>query len=203
MYEKPNFTFPILYISQLIITFADMEKTEKQFKKIMAMCRALYAEKLKDYGAAWRILRPCSVTDQIYIKASRIRSISTKGEALVDEGIKPEFIAIVNYGIMALIQVELGYADTDDLTCEQALELYDKYSKASLDLMIRKNHDYGEAWRGMRVSSFTDIILQKIYRTKQIEDNCGETRCSEGVDANYKDMINYAVFALIKLEYGE
>lgn len=180
-----------------------MEKTEKQFKKVMAVCRALYAEKLKDYGAAWRILRPSSVTDQIYIKASRIRSVSTKGEAFVDEGIGPEFVAIVNYGIMALIQLELGYAETDDLTYERALELYDRYSEASLELMLRKNHDYGEAWRGMRVSSFTDIILQKIYRTKQIEDNSGETICSEGVDANYKDMINYAVFALIKLEFGE
>lgn len=169
----------------------------------MAECRELFAKKLHDYGAAWRIMRPSSVTDQIYIKANRIRSIEVKGVAMVDEGIRPEFIAIVNYGIVALIQLELGYAEKEDLTPSQALELYDKYAKAVLDLMLKKNHDYDEAWRGMRISSYTDLILMKLYRTKQIESLSGATLVSEGVDANYMDMINYAVFGLIKLQFGE
>jgi len=169
----------------------------------MAECRELFAKKLHDYGAAWRIMRPSSVTDQIYIKANRIRSIEVKGVAMVDEGIRPEFIAIVNYGIVALIQLELGYAEKEDLTPGQALELYDKYAKAVLDLMLKKNHDYDEAWRGMRISSYTDLILMKLYRTKQIESLSGATLVSEGVDANYMDMINYAVFGLIKLQFGE
>lgn len=169
----------------------------------MAECRELFAKKLHDYGAAWRIMRPSSVTDQIYIKANRIRSIEVKGVALVDEGIRPEFIAIVNYGIVALIQLELGYAEKEDLTPEQALELYDKYAQTALELMLKKNHDYDEAWRGMRISSYTDLILMKLYRTKQIESLSGATLVSEGVDANYMDMINYAVFGLIKLQFGE
>jgi len=178
--------------------------TNEQFKHVMAECRSLFAKKLHDYGAAWRIMRPSSVTDQIYIKANRIRSLETKGVSWVGEGIRPEFIAIVNYAIIGLIQLELGYVDSaDDMTPEQALAAYDKHAKESLDLMIRKNHDYDEAWRGMRISSYTDLILMKIFRTKQIESLSGETLVSEGIDANYMDMMNYAVFGLIKLTFGE
>lgn len=180
-----------------------MEETKKQFEHVIAVCRDLFAKKLHDYGAAWRIMRPSSVTDQIFIKANRIRSIEVKGVALVDEGIRPEFMAIVNYGIIGLIQLELGYADKEDITEEKALELYDTYAKKALDLMLAKNHDYDEAWRSMRITSYTDLILMKIYRTKQIEALKGDTLVSEGVDANYMDMINYAVFGLIKLEFGE
>lgn len=169
----------------------------------MAVCRDVFAKKLHDYGAAWRIMRPSSVTDQILIKANRIRSLETKGVSLVGEGIRPEFIAIVNYGIIGLIQLELGYSDRDDLTVEEALNYYDKYANASLELMKAKNHDYDEAWRSMRITSYTDLILMKIYRAKQIEALAGQTLVSEGVDANYMDMINYSVFALIKIDFGE
>ena len=178
-------------------------QTPEQFKHVMAKCRDLFSKKLHDYGAAWRIMRPVSVTDQIFIKANRIRSIEVKGVSLVDEGVMPEFIGIVNYGIIGLIQLELGYSETEDLTPEQAMEYYDKYADMALNLMLRKNHDYNEAWRSMRISSYTDLILMKIYRTKQIEGNDGKTLVSEGVDANYLDMINYSVFGLIKLEFGE
>ena len=179
-------------------------ETEQQFKQVMEECRTLFAKKLHDYGAAWRIMRPSSVTDQIYIKANRIRSIETKGVALVDEGIRPEFIGIVNYAIVGLIQLELGFADTvDDMTPEEALAAYDRWAQTSLQLMLRKNHDYDEAWRGMRVSSYTDLILMKIFRTKQIESLSGATLVSEGIDANYMDMMNYAVFGLIKLTFGD
>ena len=180
-----------------------MKDTKAQFEQVMAVCRDLFAKKLHDYGAAWRIMRPSSVTDQIFIKANRIRSIEVKGVALINEGIRGEWIAIVNYGIIGLIQLELGYAETDDLTETQALEYYDKYAKQALELMLRKNHDYDEAWRSMRTTSYTDLILMKIYRTKQIESLSGETLVSEGIDANYMDMINYSVFGLIKLEFGE
>ena len=175
--------------------------TNQQFEKIIATCRDLFAKKLKDYGAAWRIMRPTSVTDQIFINANRIRSIETKGETMVDEGIRSEFIGIVNYGIIALIQLELGYADADDMTPEQALAKYDEYATKALNLMKAKNHDYDEAWRSMRISSYTDLILMKIYRTKQIESNEGHTIVSEGIDANYMDMINYSVFGLIKIDF--
>ena len=148
-------------------------------------------------------MRPSSVTDQIYIKANRIRSIETKGTTMVDEGVRSEFIGIVNYGIIALIQLELGYAETDDMTPEAALAKYDEYAAKALNLMKAKNHDYDEAWRGMRISSYTDLILMKIYRTKQIESNEGQTIVSEGIDANYMDMINYSVFGLIKIDFGE
>ena len=177
--------------------------TNQQFEQIIATCRDLFAKKLKDYGAAWRIMRPSSVTDQIFIKANRIRSIETKGTTMVDEGVRSEFIGIVNYGIIALIQLELGYADADDMTPEQALAKYDEYAAKALNLMKAKNHDYDEAWRGMRISSYTDLILMKIYRTKQIESNEGHTIVSEGIDANYMDMINYSVFGLIKIDFGE
>ncbi len=177
--------------------------TNRQFEQIIATCRDLFAKKLKDYGAAWRIMRPTSVTDQIFIKANRIRSIETKGETMVDEGIRSEFIGIVNYGIIALIQLELGYAEADDMSPEVALAKYDEYATKALNLMKAKNHDYDEAWRSMRISSYTDLILMKIYRTKQIESNEGQTLVSEGVDANYMDMINYSVFGLIKIDFGE
>ena len=177
--------------------------TNQQFEQTIATCRDLFAKKLKDYGAAWRIMRPSSVTDQIFIKANRIRSIETKGMTMVDEGVRSEFIGIVNYGIIALIQLELGYADTDDMTPEAALAKYDEYAAKALNLMKAKNHDYDEAWRGMRISSYTDLILMKLYRTKQIEGLDGKTLVSEGIDANYMDMINYAVFGLIKLDFGE
>lgn len=180
-----------------------MKETKQQFEHIIAICRDLFAKKLHDYGAAWRIMRPSSVTDQIFIKANRIRSIEVKGVALINEGIRSEFIAIVNYGIIGLIQLELGYSDTEDLTEQQVLDLYDKYANQALELMLAKNHDYDEAWRSMRITSYTDLILMKIYRTKQIESLSGATLVSEGVDANYMDMINYSVFGLIKIEFGE
>lgn len=179
------------------------EKTEEQFKLIMAKCRDTFSKKLHDYGCAWRIMRPISVTDQILIKANRIRSLEVKGVSLVGEGIYPEFMAIVNYGIIGLIQLEYGYAEREDMTDEEALANYDKYAQKALELMLKKNHDYDEAWRAMRISSYTDLILMKIYRTKQIEGNGGKTLVSEGIDANYMDMINYSVFGLIKLEFGD
>ena len=179
-------------------------ETQQQFEKIMAECRALFVSKLHDYGAAWRILRPSSLTDQIYIKANRIRSIETKGVTLVDEGIRPEFIGIVNYAVIGLIQLEKGYSEKpDDMTREEAIAAYDRHAQAALQLMLRKNHDYDEAWRMMRISSYTDLILMKVFRTKQIESLHGDTLVSEGIDANYMDMLNYAVFGLIKLTFGE
>ena len=173
------------------------------FEQVMANCRELFCKKLHDYGTAWRIMRPESLTDQIFIKADRIRSIQMKGKAMVDEGIVPEFVAIVNYAIIALIQLEHGAAQEADFNEEQAQAAYDKYAKECLELMLRKNHDYDEAWRGMRVSSYVDLILMKILRTKQIEDLEGQTLVSEGVAANYMDMLNYAVFGLIKLTIEE
>lgn len=174
--------------------------TNEQFQQVMTTCRELFLAKMHDYGTAWRILRPASLTDQIFIKANRIRTLQLTGEALVDEGIRPEFIGIINYCIMALIQLELGNsADGRDLASEKAEEMYNNKSEECLQLMMRKNHDYGEAWRSMRVSSFVDIILMKIFRTKQIEDNDGKTLVSEGTAANYMDMLNYSVFALIQL----
>ena len=181
-----------------------MRDTRKQYEKVIASCRELFAKKLHDYGAAWRIMRPTSLTDQIYIKANRIRSIETTGVNLVGEGIASEFIGIVNYAIIGLIQLELGYSETpDDMSEQEALAAYDKHAQKTLALMLRKNHDYDEAWRGMRISSYTDLILMKIFRTKQIESLGGDTLVSEGIDANYMDMMNYAVFGLIKLTFGE
>jgi hypothetical protein len=174
-------------------------KTAKQFEEVATHCRDIFIKKQKDYGAAWRILRTSSLTDQIYIKANRIRSIQTKTEQKVDEGIIPEFTGIVNYSVMALIQLELGIATEPDLDEKQTLDLYNKYLYEARDLMLNKNHDYDEAWRNMRVSSLDDIILMKLLRVKQIENNEGKTLISEGLDANYYDIINYAVFALIKL----
>ena len=180
-----------------------MPDTKEQFEQIIAKCRDLFAKKLKDYGPSWRIMRPQSVTDQIFIKANRIRSLEIKGVSLVGEGIYPEFVAIVNYGIIGLIQVARGFADTTDISNEEALQLYDQYMTQTKELMYAKNHDYDEVWRHMRISSYTDLILMKLYRTKQIENHQGQTLVSEGVDANYMDMVNYAMFGLIKLEFGE
>lgn len=177
--------------------------TQQQFEQAIALCRDIFVKKMYDYGTAWRVLRIPSLTDQIYIKANRIRSLQTKGVSKVGEGIVPEFIAIVNYAIMGLIQLELGVVDgtnKDDLHDERMAEAYDKQVEAALQLMLRKNHDYDEAWRLMRVSSYVDFILTKVFRTKQIEEHEGNTLVSEGIDANYLDMLNYAIFAIIKLE---
>lgn len=173
--------------------------TNASFRKVIAECRVLFEKKLHDYGPAWRIMRPETMTDQLLIKAARIRSLQTKDTSLVDEGVVPEFIGIVNYSIIALIQLELGVAATSDITVDYALSLYDGQAERALELMVRKNHDYDEAWRMMRVSSYVDLILMKLYRTKQIEDLQGATLVSEGVEANYQDIMNYAVFGLIKL----
>ena len=181
----------------------DFPKTEGEFDKVIGGCREVFAAKLRDYGASWRLMRPTAVTDQILIKADRIRSIETKGEAKVDEPVDDAFRAIVNYGIIGLIQLELGFADRKDLSQEEALALYDRHMGATREVMLAKNHDYNEAWRKMRVSSYTDLILMKLMRTKEIEDNLGHTEVSEGIDANYQDMINYAVFGLIKLAEEE
>lgn len=175
--------------------------TKDQFERVIGICRSLFEKKLKDYGASWRIMRPISITDQIFIKAKRIRSLELKGFSKVDEDTRSEFIAIVNYGIIGLIQLHLSFSDTIDISNEEAIELYDNYMTQTKELMYLKNHDYDEAWRSMRISSYTDLILTKIYRTKQIEGNKGKTLISEGIDANYMDMVNYSLFALIKLEY--
>ena len=175
------------------------EGTNSQFDSAMALCRDIFSRKLNDYGPSWRMMRPESITDQIYIKAKRIRSLEIKKEAMVDEGILPEFIAIVNYGLVGLIQLKYGFADDIDMTPERALDLYDGFAAEARSLMKAKNHDYDEAWRGMRINSYTDLILTKLQRTKQIEDHSGLTEVSEGIDANYMDMVNYAVFGIIKL----
>ena len=169
----------------------------------MAECRALFEKKLHDYGASWRILRPSSLTDQLFIKAKRIRSLEIKRESLVGEGIRPEFIALVNYGIVGLIQLDRGFTDEVDLSVDEAMALYDTFAGEALQLMLKKNHDYDEAWRSMRISSYTDFILTKIQRVKEIEDLEGATLVSEGIDSNYMDIINYAVFGVIKLTYRE
>ncbi len=177
-----------------------MDRTSRQFDQAIALCRQVFSDKMKDYGSAWRILRATSLTDQIYIKANRIRSIQQKGINKIDEGILPEFIGIVNYSAMALIQMEMETETHLELPKEEALERYNAAVNSARVLMEDKNHDYDEAWRNMRISSITDIILMKLIRIKQIEDRNSETLNSEGVDANYRDIINYALFALIKLE---
>lgn len=178
-----------------------MSNTSQEFDKVIAICRDLYSKKMKDYGSAWRILRLPSLTDQIFIKAQRIRSLQENEIRKVDEDETGEFIGIINYCIMALIQLDLGVADQPDLDWETAVGLYDEKVQITKTLMENKNHDYGEAWRDMRVSSLTDLILQKLLRVKQIEDNKGKTLVSEGIDANYQDMINYSVFALILMGF--
>jgi hypothetical protein len=181
-----------------------MEKTLLQYEKIRSVCRLVFEEKMKDYGTAWRVLRLPSLTDQIFIKAQRIRSIQEKGAMAVKEGVEQEFVGIVNYAIMALTQLELKPSATGEpISRQHAMELYDRFFQQALLLMQAKNTDYSEAWRDMRISSLTDIILMKLLRVKQIEDNHGETRVSEGIDASYYDIINYAAFALIKLAESE
>ena len=179
------------------------KNTQEQFEQAMQECRTLFEKKLHDYGASWRILRPSSLTDQLFIKAKRIRSLEIKKVSMVGEGIKPEFVALINYGIVGLIQLAQGFADTVDITNQQAMALYDKAANEALQLMLKKNHDYDEAWRGMRVSSYTDFILTKIERITEIENLRGDTLVSEGIDANYMDIINYAVFGVIKLNEQE
>ncbi|NNE29778.1 MAG: DUF1599 domain-containing protein [Saprospiraceae bacterium] len=177
-----------------------MEKTLAQYDKVVTNCRDLFSKKTKDYGTAWRILRPSSLTDQIYIKAARIRSIEQQGTSKVDEGIESEYIGIINYCMMALVQLEMNENAPLDLSAEKAQSLFDQEIRNTRELMMDKNHDYGEAWRDMRVSSLTDLILMKLLRIKQIEDNDRKTLVSEGLDANYMDIANYAIFALIQLE---
>ncbi len=176
-----------------------MQNTSEQYNAVIKICRDLFLKKMQDYGSAWRILRLPSLTDQIYIKAQRIRSLQENEVRKVNEGEVSEFIGIINYSIMALIQIEKGVVDQPDLTASEAVALFDKHISITKNLMENKNHDYGEAWREMRVSSLTDLILQKLLRVKQIENNKGKTLVSEGIDANYQDMINYAVFAMIHL----
>lgn len=180
-----------------------MDKTSNQFNEQIEKCRSLFIRKMHDYGSAWRILRLPSLTDQIFIKAQRIRSIQENKEQKIEDDEQTEFIGIINYSAMALIQFQKGIAEKPDLSVEEATQLYDETIAATKQLMLDKNHDYGEAWRHMRVSSLTDLILQKLFRVKEIEKNDGKTVASEGVDANYQDMINYSVFALIHLQEDE
>ncbi len=177
-----------------------MADTSKEYNQVIDTCRSLFQKKMKDYGSAWRILRLPSLTDQIFIKAQRIRGLQQNKHQRVDEGQVSEFIGIINYCIMALVQLEKGVVEQPDILVDEALELYDQKIATTKQLMMDKNHDYGEAWRDMRVTSLTDLIIQKLLRVKQIEDNQGKTIVSEGIDANYQDMINYAVFAMIHLE---
>lgn len=180
-----------------------MSDTSAQYDKVMASCREVFVKKMTDYGPSWRILRPMSVTDQLFIKANRIRSLEEKGTSKVGEGIAPEYAALINYSIIGLIQLEKGAADEPDMSVEESTVLYDGFAHEAKDLMLKKNHDYGEAWRDMRMKSLTDLILVKVLRIKQIEENDGRTLVSEGVDSNLYDMINYAVFALIKMNESE
>jgi hypothetical protein len=178
-----------------------MADTNAQFDAVVALCRSVFVKKLHDYGAAWRIMRAPSITDQIFIKANRIRTLEINGSSKVDEGVKPEFMGIINYGAIGLIQLEMGHSDQVDMSIEQALLLYDQKMALAKSLMLDKNHDYDEAWRSMRIPSYTDLILMKLNRTKQIEDLGGQTLISEGIDANYLDMMNYSIFGLIRLEF--
>jgi len=177
-----------------------MEKTLTQFRDAVAKCRDLFLKKTADYGTAWRILRPSSITDQLYIKALRIRSIEEKGAQKVDDPIESEFVGLVNYSVLALIQCSLPADAPMELETEQVRVLYDQHIEENIRLLMAKNHDYDEAWRLMRISSMTDLILQKLLRIKQIEDNAGKTLVSEGLEANYRDIINYAVFVLIRFQ---
>lgn len=186
-------------ILHLEISLTNKMNTEKQFEQQISKCKEVFIKKTSDYGTSWRIMRPSSVTDQIFIKANRVRGLEINPIAMINEGAEVEFVGIVNYAIMGLIQLEKGFADTADLDATEAEALYNKYAALAKDLMNRKNHDYGEAWRMMRTTSITDLILMKLYRIKQIEDHDGKTQVSEGVDAGYYDIINYAVFNLIKL----
>ena len=177
-----------------------MADTKLQYDEVIATCRDLYIKKMADYGPSWRISRPQTITDQIFINAKRIRTIETTGENHVGDGVRGEFIALVNYGLVGIIQLSLPCADRIDITPDEALALYDEHVAETFALMKRKNHDYGEAWRDMRVSSYTDLILTKIERIKEIEDHCGETLVSEGIASNYMDIINYALFGIIRID---
>jgi hypothetical protein len=194
----------MLFLRKLLDKYTPiMTNTSQEYDKVIAICRSLFINKMTDYGSAWRILRLPSLTDQIFIKAQRVRSLQENGIRKVNEDETGEFIGIINYSIMALIQLELGVAEQPDLDVKKATELYDSEIKLTKELMEDKNHDYGEAWREMRVSSLTDLILQKLLRVKQIENNKGKTIVSEGIDANYQDMINYAIFALILMDFAK
>ena len=176
------------------------ETTLIEYDAITVRCRAIYEKKIKDYGTSWRVMRPSSLTDQLFIKAQRVRNLQENEERKVDEGVEPEFMGLINYCIIGLIQLEMGFSDNEELSLETSLEAYDKHMNVTRELMLAKNHDYGEAWRDMRIESLTDLILVKLKRVKQIEDNQGATLISEGIDANYQDILNYSIFALIKLE---
>jgi hypothetical protein len=194
----------MLFLRKLLDKYTPiMNNTSQEYDKVIAICRSLFINKMTDYGSAWRILRLTSLTDQIFIKAQRTRSLQENQIRKVNEDETGEFIGIINYSIMALIQLELGVAEQPDLDVKKATELYDSKIKITKELMEDKNHDYGEAWREMRVSSLTDLILQKLLRVKQIENNKGKTIVSEGIDANYQDMINYAIFALILMDFAK
>ena len=195
--------FAVIFITRQTMTAKDPGKTERQFGDAMSQCRDIFHKKLYDYKPSWRMLRPSSLTDQLFIKAKRIRSIEVKGRTLVGEGILTEFMAIINYCIVGLIQLSHGYVDEIDMTNDEAMALYDKYADECLRLMLKKNHDYDEAWRGMRTSSYTDFILTKIERIKEIENHGGRTTVSEGIGSNYMDIINYATFGVIKLTEHE
>jgi hypothetical protein len=201
--KRRPWTLSVLFVENAVFCPADftlmIEKTATEYKQVIATCKALFAKKTRDYGTAWRILRLPSITDQIFIKAQRIRSIQEKGVQKVDDPITDEFIGIINYCLIALIQIDLVNSSKTEMTFEELEPLYDQAVDETFSLQQDKNHDYGEAWRDMRVSSITDIILMKLLRVKQIEDNDGKTLVSEGVKANYQDMINYAVFAMILL----
>lgn len=195
-----------MYLSPLKVVNSEyaqiykMVNTSIQYDEVISICRDIFTKKMKDYGSAWRVLRTSSITDQIFIKAQRIRTIEEKGIQKIGEDIRSEYIGIINYAIIGLIQLDLGQGASSDLSIEKGILFFRNFAQKAKSLMEDKNHDYGEAWRDMRVSSLTDLILMKILRIKQIEDNKGETLISEGIDANYLDIINYAVFALIRLE---
>jgi len=198
-----NFDY-LKYLTEIYANYSYfMQNTSEQYDDVIGRCRSLFLNKMQDYGCAWRILRLPSLTDQIFIKAQRIRKLQESDVRKVDEDEKSEFIGIINYSVMALIQLEKGIADQPDLGPQDAIDLYDRNIAATKQLMMDKNHDYGEAWRDMRISSLTDLILQKLLRVKQIEDNQGKTLVSEGIDANYQDMINYSVFAMIHFQEAE
>ena len=180
-----------------------MKSIEVEYKEVISLCSDIFEKKMQDYGVAWRIMRTESLTDQIFIKANRIRSLQRKKEHLINEGIEPEFIGIINYSVMAIIQLQLGVVEHPDIVPSEASDLYHTVLDSAFELMVKKNHDYDEAWRSMRISSMTDLILMKILRIKEIEDNDGKTVISEGLDANYFDIINYAIFCLILLNEKE
>jgi hypothetical protein len=198
-----NAVFDTLFHANLRANMDEsLQHTANQFDQVISHCRELFTKKTRDYGTAWRILRTPSLTDQIFIKAQRIRTLEEKGQSKVGEGIDDEFIGIINYAVMALIQMQLPETTSNELSAEEATARYDEQVAITKSLMLNKNHDYGEAWRDMRVSSFTDLILMKLLRIKQIEDNQGKTIVSEGIDSGYRDILNYAVFALIQLGHA-